>query len=296
MKKILNKKMLLCCSVVMLALFGLYGCASKKGNDSGNANVGDTNAGDTNAGGANVGGTNVGDTNVGDVPAGEANVENTDATDGQAGNPNDKLEKDVQREYTIGDVSGLKRFELDHEVGNITLGASDDDKIHIKANSYVTAYSQENLDKIVDNIDIISNVVDDTCILNVVHKNEGTEFWDWLEKEVKQYNVTIDLEILLPKNFDSYDVSVDTGEIYLAGLKGSMDLETDTGVIEVVLNENLSNSSAIELETDNGNIVVNLNKNKIQYTQNESNHMKAIVNNVCILEASVENGAINVIQ
>lgn len=273
MKQILSKKVLLCCSVVMVALFGLYGCSKQK---SGDTNVGDTN----------VGNTDVGDTKVG----------NTDVTDGQGGNRNEKLEKEVQSEYVIEDISGLKRFELDHEVGSITVGVSNDEKIHVKANAYVTAYTQENLDKIVDNIDIVKNVVDDTCILNVVNKSTGTEFWDWMEKEVKQCNVGIDLEILLPHNFDSYDISVDTGAISVAGLEGNMDLETDTGAITVALNENLGNSSALELETDTGSIEINLNKNPIQYTQNENGHVKALVNNVCILEATAETGSINVIE
>lgn len=281
MKPILSKKMLLCGSVAMLTLFGLYGCANQKGTDSGSTNVGETNLGDTNAANKNADNTNTGNTSV---------------TDGQSGNTNQKLEKEVQNEYTIDNVSGLKRFELDHEVGSITMGVSDDEKIHIKAKSYVTAYTQENLDKIIDNIDIVNKAVDNTCIVEVVNKSGRIEFWDWLEKEVKQYNVCIDLEILIPHNFTSYDLSVDTGSIYVAGLEGNMDLDTDNGEIELILNENLSKSSSVELETDNGNIQINLNKNPVQYTQNGSNHVKAIVNNVCMMEATAENNTINIIQ
>ena len=41
----------------------------------------------------------------------------------------------MESEYTIEDVSELKRGELDYEVGNITMGVSDDEKVHIKAKS-----------------------------------------------------------------------------------------------------------------------------------------------------------------
>ena len=271
MKRSLSKKMFLCCSVAMLTLFGLYGCSNQKGTDSRSTNVGDTNAGNAKSG-------------------------NTSAANGKSGNRNKKFEQEVQREYIIEDISGLKRFELDHEVGNITMGFSNDEKIHVNAKSYVTAYTQENLDKIINSMDIVKNVVDDNCILNVVNKSGGMELWDWMDQEVKQYNVSMDLEVLIPHNFEAYDISVDTGTICIAGLEGHMDLETDNGAIKLVLNENLSKNLSAELETDNGNIEINLNANPIQYTQNENNHMKAVVNNICVLEATAENGLIDVIQ
>lgn len=307
MKKMQCKKLFLCCGISMLALFGLYGCTTKNGTNSDNTNTGTVNAGENAAGNTGTANTTTGTTTNGTTAAGTAadgNTVNTDTankntTDGTTNNSSthtgsEKVEKNVQTEYTIGDVKNLEKVKLDHEDGNVTIGVSTDEHIKIKANSKITAYSQAEWDKIAENIDIISKVVGNKCILKVVHKSEGTEFWDWLEKEQKEKNVTMDLEILLPKNFLSFDISADAGTIHFAGLEGTLDLETDDGDIKVDLVDNFSKGSRMELEADNGNIEINLKNNPIEYTRNEKNNVKAKINGVCDLEAASDNGSVTV--
>lgn len=312
MKKMQCKKLLLCCSISMLALFGLYGCTTKNGtntdgNNTGNANTGSVNAGE--AGTGNTGTANTVDNATGTTAAGAAAEGNavagnttgtangngnttTDGNHSQTGN----AEKSVQSEYAIGDVKGLEKFEIDHEAGNVTIGVSGDENINVKATSHIKAASEEELNKIAENIDIVSKVIDNKCILRVVHKSENTELWDWLEKEQKEKNVSIDLEILLPKNFLSYEISLDEGNLHVAGLEGNMDLETDAGDIKVDLVENLSKSTRMEVEADKGNIEINLKKNPVEYTKNEANHMKGKINKVCDLEVSADNGTVTVVE
>ncbi len=266
MKRMQCKRWLLCWCITMFAMLSLCGCSS------------------------NNSGVDVGDVDVGDIDVGDIDVGNL-----QNGKKNKKLEKNFESEYILEDVSGVQRFALEHEVGSVTLGVSEDENIHIKANTYVTAYTQENLDKIVENMDVINKVVDDSCVVSIVNKSDGTAFWDWLAKEIKDYNVCIDLEILLPSNFFSFSVSVDCGAIYVADLQGNMELATDTGTVDVILCENIG-SSSIDIETDTGSIEIDLNNNQIEYDKKGRSHVEAVVNEVCTLKATVDTGRINVIK
>lgn len=264
MKKMQCKKLFLCCGIAMITMLGLYGCAAKSDKNTGNNQNGDSQVGNS----------------------------NTESL--QSGNANEKIEQNRHSEYTISDITGIEKMELDHEYGNIILGISEDENINIKASSDITAYSQDELNEIVDNIDVKSNVLGNKCVLKVIHKGEGMELWDWLERKQKERNVSVDLEILIPSNFTSVDISVDSGTIQVSGLEGAMDLETDHGDINVVLRENLSKNAFIELEADNGNIGVTLKDNKIEYSKEESNHIRATINGVCTLEAATDNGNVNI--
>lgn len=296
----------------MLALFGLYGCTSKNGTNTDGANTGNANTGTVNAGEAGTGNTGTANTTAGttnngtDGNATTGNTTNgtttggtnaagsTDSGTSHTGSGN--VEKSHQSEYAIGDVKNLEKFEIDHEAGNVIIGVSGDENINVKATASIKASTEEELNKIVENIDVVSKVVDNKCILRVVHKGENMELWDWLEKEQKEKNVSIDLEILLPKNFLSYEISTDEGNLHVAGLEGNMDLEADAGDIKVELVENLSKSTRMEIESDKGNVEINLKKNPVEYTKNEANHMKGKINKVCDLDVSTDNGNITVVE
>lgn len=312
MKKMQCKKLFLCCGISMLALFGLYGCTSKNGTNTDGANTGNANTGTVNAGEAGTGNTGTANTTAGttnngtDGNATTGNTTNgtttggtnaagsTDSGTSHTGSGN--VEKSHQSEYAIGDVKNLEKFEIDHEAGNVIIGVSGDENINVKATASIKASTEEELNKIVENIDVVSKVVDNKCILRVVHKGENMELWDWLEKEQKEKNVSIDLEILLPKNFLSYEISTDEGNLHVAGLEGNMDLEADAGDIKVELVENLSKSTRMEIESDKGNVEINLKKNPVEYTKNEANHMKGKINKVCDLDVSTDNGNITVVE
>ena len=312
MKKMQCKKLFLCCGISMLALFGLYGCTSKNGTNTDGANTGNANTGTVNAGEAGTGNTGTANTTAGTTAAGTTNngtdgnttngtttggtnaAGSTDSGTSHTGSGN--VEKSHQSEYAIGDVKNLEKFEIDHEAGNVIIGVSGDENINVKATANIKASTEEELNKIVENIDVVSKVVDNKCILRVVHKGENMELWDWLEKEQKEKNVSIDLEILLPKNFLSYEISTDEGNLHVAGLEGNMDLEADAGDIKVELVENLSKSTRMEIESDKGNVEINLKKNPVEYTKNEANHMKGKINKVCDLDVSTDNGNITVVE
>ena len=312
MKKMQCKKLFLCCGISMLALFGLYGCTSKNGTNTDGANTGNANTGTVNAGEAGTGNTGTANTTAGTTAAGTTNngtdgnttngtttggtnaAGSTDSGTSHTGSGN--VEKSHQSEYAIGDVKNLEKFEIDQEAGNVIIGVSGDENINVKATANIKASTEEELNKIVENIDVVSKVVDNKCILRVVHKGENMELWDWLEKEQKEKNVSIDLEILLPKNFLSYEISTDEGNLHVAGLEGNMDLEADAGDIKVELVENLSKSTRMEIESDKGNVEINLKKNPVEYTKNEANHMKGKINKVCDLDVSTDNGNITVVE
>lgn len=312
MKKMQCKKLFLCCGISMLALFGLYGCTSKNGTNTDGANTGNANTGTVNAGEAGTGNTGTANTTAGTTAAGTTNngtdgnttngtttggtnaAGSTDSGTSHTGSGN--VEKSHQSEYAIGDVKNLEKFEIDHEAGNVIIGVSGDENINVKATANIKASTEEELNKIVENIDVVSKVVDNKCILRVVHKGENMELWDWLEKEQKEKNVSIDLEILLPKNFLSYVISTDEGNLHVAGLEGNMDLEADAGDIKVELVENLSKSTRMEIESDKGNVEINLKKNPVEYMKNEANHMKGKINKVCDLDVSTDNGNITVVE
>lgn len=312
MKKMQCKKLFLCCGISMLALFGLYGCTSKNGTNTDGANTGNANTGTVNAGEAGTGNTGTanttsgttnngtdgnattGNTTNGTTTGGTNAAGSTDSGTSHTGSGN--VEKSHQSEYAIGDVKNLEKFEIDHEAGNVIIGVSGDENINVKATANIKASTEEELNKIVENIDVVSKVVDNKCILRVVHKGENMELWDWLEKEQKEKNVSIDLEILLPKNFLSYEISTDEGNLHVAGLEGNMDLEADAGDIKVELVENLSKSTRMEIESDKGNVEINLKKNPVEYTKNEANHMKGKINKVCDLDVSTDNGSITVVE
>lgn len=266
MSKIQWKKLFLCYGIVMLMMSGLYGCAAK-----GDTNVEDANIRKNNTAGA------------GAVRA----VEDNKADIGNAGG---------STEYIIGDVSASEKLELDHEYRNVTLSISEDENIHIKTNANITDFSQDELNEIRKNIEVKSHIIGNKCTLKVIHKSEGIELWDWLERERKERNVSVDLEIFLPSNFSSFDVSTDTGTIQISDLDGNMDVDTDNGDINLTLNENLSRNAVIDLETGNGNIEINLKNNAVEYSQEETDYIKAKVNGVCSLEAEVDNGSVVVVQ
>jgi len=199
-------------------------------------------------------------------------------------------------EYIIGDVNAAEKLELDHEYGNVTLSISEDENIHIKTNADITDFSKDELNEIRRNIEVTSQIMGNKCTLKVIHKSEGIELWDWLERERKERNVSVDLEIFIPSNFSSFDVSTDMGTIQISDLDGNMDVDTDNGDINLTLIESISRKAVIDLETSNGNIEINLKNNAIEYSQEEADYIKAKVNGICSLEAEVDNGSVVVVQ
>lgn len=248
----------------------------------------------------------VGDIDVGDVDVGNIEVKSNDK----------KIEEIVKEKYTFYDMQNIKKFMAQNNVGNISVEVSENDNLQIETESMITVYTKKDLERIKENIKIQENLETDICKIGIISKESGEELWEWLEKNIEDYNVSVDLNIKIPQNMNEITLEAECGNIKVNGLEGSLNikgkvgnivanqcqlmenciLQTRTGNISILLCDDLMNDAFVDMVTKTGNIEINLAGNAIEYTEKKEDLIEGTIDKKYDINANVRTGLVKVVK
>lgn len=246
----------------------------------------------------------VGDIEVGDVDVGDIEVKSNDK----------KIEEIVKEKYIFYDMEYIKKFIAQNNVGNISVEVSENDNLQIETESMITVYTKKDLESIKENIKIQENLEIDTCKISIISKESGEGLWEWLEKNIEDYNVSVNLNIKIPQNMNEITLEAECGNIEVSGLEGCLNmrgevgnvvanqcqlignciLQTRAGNISILLCEDLMNNAFVNMVTKTGNIEINLARNVMEYTEKKEDLIEGTIDKKYDITANVRTGIVKV--
>lgn len=194
-------------------------------------------------------------------------------------NIEDKITKVINKEYEIKNVSQLTNFAMSIKTVGIVLKPSDDADMKINATYSITASSKEEVEKIANVVSVTNAVNGNTCSLDIVSSEDGTNMWTWLKNEVKDSALGVELIVYVPDNFNDYSLINYCGDIEVNSLSGDFSIQsktgtvklkdtiiygnclvtTNTGSIQWDLNHDTSEDAVVTFNTDTGSVLCDMN-------------------------------------
>ena len=148
-------------------------------------------------------------------------------------------------------------LNIEHNVGDVDLSYGETDKAEIHVDYSYKGFSQKVVDEIGEHLACKAAAEDDKLVISIVDPVSAKSFTSWKNSNAKASEVTVDLKVVLPKKFDTFDVDADVGNITIDALKGSFDIKSDVGNIEMKSVELLGDSA---ISSDVGDITIELAK------------------------------------
>lgn len=155
------------------------------------------------------------------------------------------------------DTDSVTELKIGHNVGSISLSYGEGEKAEIQVNYRYQGFSQKVVDEIGEHIACKAETEDDKLVISIIDKESGKPFSYWKNNNSKASEVTVDLDVKLPKKFDKFDVASDVGSITADSLNGTFDVRCDVGNIEMTSVELLGDS---EIVSDVGDISLGIEK------------------------------------
>ena len=155
------------------------------------------------------------------------------------------------------DTGSVTELKIAHNVGSINLSSAEGEKAEIQVKYRYQGFSQKVVDEIGEHISCKAETEDDKLVISIIDKESGKLFSYWKNNNSKASEVTVDLDVKLPKKFDKFDVTSDVGSITIDSLTGSFDVRCDVGNIEMSSIELLGDS---EIVSDVGDISLEITK------------------------------------
>lgn len=199
--------------------------------------------------------------------------------------------------YTQEVDHSVSALQVDHEVGNIVVKGTSDDKIKVTATiwSLDKASRDDKYQEIMDHAEI-SVVVNGDQLEVVTHPkgNEKLNMWKWAKKEYGFSNFSIDYMIEIPDRVKNYDISSEVGEINLSNLRGVYDVHNNVGSVSIE-GAQIEGKSSIVSET--GSLQLGIDQMQEDSSLKVRTEVGAIVANLaeslqCSLETKTEVGSI----
>lgn len=224
-----------------------------------------------------------------------------------------KIEESMKQQYTFDDVTELKKFVLKNQVGSISVKKSEDATLSVETEAIITVYNKEDLEVVKNRIEIQKSIEEMQCEISVKDK-DGEDLWKWLDRNIENYNVSIELTVKVPNNFDTFELETECGNIEVIGIGGEMKikgetgnllidscqfenesiLETECGNIQFLACSDLEHMSDVSIETECGNIEIISEESPIEYIKKDEDFMELMINDKCNVKAKVETGIIKV--
>lgn len=161
----------------------------------------------------------------------------------QAASPKAEFTKTVKREFSI-DPNGLTQFITKY--GKLDIKTWDQDKVKVNVTIRVQARSEEEAQKVFDQIRI-----DFTSSNNLVKAEtiiESSSGWSWFSSSKTDY--TIDYEVYLPKTV-TLDVAHKYGDVFTSAFAGRVIMNVKYGNLRM---DELSNNLNLDLSYGNATI------------------------------------------
>lgn len=231
--------------------------------------------------------------------------------------------KTSTEDLTVNDLAATE-LNITIDMGSISVGYSDHSEAVVNVDFEASGPERERLPEILDVVGIDYEITGDVFQIRVINKETKENIWDWIHKKFDSrnnkgnYNLNVDLEILVPTTIKSFEIANSMGDIELNSVKGAFTVNNDMGSVklkEVTFTEDseiqvamgnidceLSEDSPVEakvtMSADMGNI--SLDTNGLSYTSEKEDEdddfmggtETIILNKVCTIEATVDMGDI----
>lgn len=168
--------------------------------------------------------------------------------DGDLNNVNKYFDNRSNKEtYNVYSAQALSIY---NQVGDITLYQGEVNDLCLETFISVKANSQEIVNQLIDNILINTEVNNGIFKISVLCKKDKSDYWNWKTSKDHLSQVSVGFDVVVPKNFKSFDIKDSTGDIKLLDLNGSLKVNNLTGDINVI-NANLVGDNIVEVKTGN---------------------------------------------
>ncbi|MDF2543653.1 MAG: putative rane protein, partial [Herbinix sp.] len=191
----------------------------------------------------------------------------------------------------------------------------------IEVDYEATGEEEEQLDAILDQVDIETTVEDNQLQILFVKKDSDQNIWRWMKNEYKDsnYNLSVNLDITIPKTIKEFDLTTNLGDLSLNQVEGAIDaytalgsitaknvlftgdskLETSLGDINCSFDRSTKDKSELKLKTDLGNVKIDTNGLSVDYTEEKTEAMltdstELLIGGVSKLKADTALGKISV--
>lgn len=158
---------------------------------------------------------------------------------------------DKKDTVNIADLNGITGIDADISIGDCKILSGDSGKAVINISYECRAKSQEKADSGIENIDINWTTEGSTLNIEFIDKTTGKEI-----SNSDSVNFTTNLEIYVPEDFSTFDISTEIGDIDITDtFSGSFILESDIGNINA---HNINVSGKSSLTSDVGDITADI--------------------------------------
>ncbi|MDE5937238.1 MAG: hypothetical protein K2G83_07520 [Ruminococcus sp.] len=174
------------------------------------------------------------------------------------------------------DVKGIKEIKIDIDVGDCNIIAGDSEEAVIKTSCEYKAISEKKARKALENTELRCEIKGDSLHIDFINSETGKKIGSIQNGNL--VNIITDIEVILPDNFRTFDISTDVGEIEISDFSGAFDIssevgdvtaknliitgksnfDSDVGDIDCIV-ESISGTE-LELKTDVGDIDLSLGK------------------------------------
>ncbi|MBE5963295.1 MAG: hypothetical protein E7256_18250 [Lachnospiraceae bacterium] len=152
-----------------------------------------------------------------------------------------------------------KDLNVSVDVGDIKVSTSNKDQVSIHAAFKASAKDKEIAQEIINNADIESVIENGVLKIRVVKKGTDKDYYEYLKDHYAFFSSTCnfnsDIEVEIPKSFETFYVSADVGDITMNDLTGYVNAGTDVGDIE---GEKLMLADGSSITTDVGDVQISL--------------------------------------
>lgn len=171
------------------------------------------------------------------------NIDNIDINGGL-----NKIKADDE-ETINSDAKDASKLHVINVTGNISIEKSSADKIQVKVKKTVYGQVDDEVKKVLEQINASVETKDGTTIIKAVTQ-DGQDFWQWKQKNYPMLNVNVDFMVEIPADLPDYQVTLVTGNIDIKDLNGSFAIENTTGNITLE-DVTMRKSNSIDLVTGN---------------------------------------------
>lgn len=139
-------------------------------------------------------------------------------------------------------AENLNTLNIESTVGDIDITTHESTEATIQLKVIAKSNSKENAEKLIEEFDY--KIEENSNSINIDTTFEDDNLFD-------NSNIQTELTISLPKNINSFIISLNVGEVHVVNSEGSFKIESNVGNISVE-----SSKGTYELSTDVGDIVV----------------------------------------
>ncbi|MDE6521162.1 MAG: DUF4097 domain-containing protein [Ruminococcus sp.] len=162
------------------------------------------------------------------------------------------------------DVKGIEKIKIDISVGDCNIIVGNSSEAVINASCEYKAVSEEKAQQAMDNTKLRCETQGDTLHIDFIDSETGKK----IQNTKNLVNIMTDIEVILPDNLKSFDISTDVGDIKIRDFSGVFDISSDVGDITA---KNLTITGKSDFSADVGDIdceISELAETKLEFKSN----------------------------